>query len=138
MECQGTMHFPHQRMLSGLFNNHKLFQVIWHQFNCTHKNVLKKNNKKVTKEPLLLPAPSGWAEGRISIHYIMISFANTLSIKSPYHAVNVSLWCVYVKSWKGSWWKVIIFSCIRMAAKPFIWRYTLKQSLKMLFMNSWN
>lgn len=29
-----------------LFNNHKLFQVIWHQFNCAHKNVLNNNNKK--------------------------------------------------------------------------------------------
>ena len=31
---------------TGLFNNHKLFQVIWHHFNCTHKNVLNNYNKK--------------------------------------------------------------------------------------------
>lgn len=54
---------------AGLFNNHKLFQVIWHLLNFTRKNVLNNsNNKKVTKEPSLLPVPPGWAEGRVSIH----------------------------------------------------------------------
>lgn len=88
---------------TGLFNNHKLFQVIWHQFNCTHKNVLNNNNKK--NHPYYQPHQD---EPKAEFPFIKLWLALLIPCLSNLHSVlqtherETYKWC-FEKEVDGKW-----------------------------------
>lgn len=92
---------------TGLFNNHKLFQVIWHQFNCTHKNVLNNNKKKQQKNhPYYQPCQD---ELKAEFPFIKLWLALLIPCLSNPHNVlqthqrETHMWC-FEKETVGKWY----------------------------------